>query len=253
MAQKTLPKLQTVNRLQALLASACAAAVFATVLTSLLAAPLANSESLKYYRVINDRGAIELKSAITPAEAKRGYAIVGLGGNVIKEVPAELSDEEYAVLSEGLKQRELAAKRKKEQRDYNESLLLRYSTVEDLESERKRKLAEFDVRVSILRSNMMSMKDQVERQQTRAANIERAGREVPTVIKNNISELEQKLAEAESSLNSMHFEKDSVKERYEQDINQFSTLMQRRGGTADSTDAETNTTIKNNTANSSKY
>lgn len=250
MAQKTFPKLQFANRLQALIAAASAAAVFSTVLTSLLAAPLANSQSLKYYRIINDRGAIELKSAITPEEAKRGYAIVGLGGNVIKEVPAELSDEEYAVLSEGLKQRELAAKREKEQRDYNESLLLRYSTVEDLESERKRKLAAFDVSVSILRSNMMSMKDQVERQQTRAANIERAGREVPTVIKNNISELEQKLAEAESSLNSMQVEKDSVNERYEQDVNQFSALMGQRSGTTGSSDADT--AKENNTESSSE-
>ena len=181
----------------------------------------------QYYRVINERGVTELKSSLSPAEAKRGYAIVTLGGHIIKEVPAELSDEEFAQLSDELKKRELIAQQEQEARDYNESLLLRYSTVNDLEAERQRKLSEFDVRISILRSNMMSLKDQVERQQSRAANIERTGREVPIFIGNNIAELEQKLKEADASLKSMDNEKDKVDQRYALDIERFGQLVKK--------------------------
>ena len=178
-----------------------------------------------FYRVINERGIVELKSSVTPAEVKRGYAIVTLGGHIIKEVPAELNDEEYALLSDELKARELKAQQENESREQNESLLLRYSSVDDLTAERNRKLAEFDVRISILRSNMMSLKNQVERQQSRAADIERTGREVPVVIRNNIEELEQKLNEANDSLKSMQEEQDTVAQRYELDIARFSQLM----------------------------
>ena len=188
---------------------------------------MSNGQALEYYRVVNDTGAIELKSSITPAEAKRGYAIVTLGGHIIKEVPAELSDEEYALLSDERKAQEDKAQQEKEAHEYNESLLLRYSTINDLNAERQRKLTEFDVRISILRSNMISLKDQVERQQSRAANIERTGREVPVVIQNNILELEQKLNEADASLKAMKNEKESVNQRYASDIARFSQLVEK--------------------------
>lgn len=174
---------------------------------------ISHSQEPAYYRVINERGTVELKSSVTPAEVKRGYAIVTLGGHIIKEVPAELNDEEYALLSDELKARELKTQQENDSREQNESLLLRYSSVEDLTAERNRKLAGFDVRISILRSNMMSLKDQVERQQSRAADIERTGREVPLVIRNNIEELEQKLNEANASLKSMQEEKDTVAQK----------------------------------------
>ena len=194
-------------------------------LATLVLTTASASAQSSYYRVVNDKGAIELKSAISPEEVKRGYAIVTLGGHVIKEVPAELSEEEYAILSDELKKRELKAQQEKEAQAYNESLLLRYSAVEDLEAERKRKLAEFDVRASILRSNMLSLKDQVERQQSRAADIERTGREVPKVIRENIVDLEQKLSDAENSLITMEEEKSAIDARYAFDIERFSTLM----------------------------
>ena len=194
-------------------------------ITSLLMASLAVAQTNTYYRVVNDNGNIELKSTLSAAEAKRGYAIVSLGGNVIKEVPAELTDEEYAKLSDELRLREQKEAEEKANREYNESLMLKYSNLDDIEAERSRKLAEFDVRVSILRSNMMSLKDQVERQQARAADIERGGREVPEVIRNNILELEEKLSEAEGSLITMQDERVVVEDRYAKDLERFTQLM----------------------------
>lgn len=190
---------------------------------------ISHGQEPTFYRVINERGTVELKSSVTPTEVKRGYAIVTLGGHIIKEVPAELNDEEYALRNDELKARELKTQQENDSREQNESLLLRYSSVDDLTAERNRKLAEFDVRISILRSNMMSLKDQVERQQSRAADIERTGRVVPIVIRNNIEELEQKLNEANASLKSMQEEKETVAHRYAVDITRFSQLMKQHG------------------------
>ena len=74
---------------------------------------------------------------------------------------------------------------------------------------------------------MMSLKDQIERQQSRAANIERTGRAVPTVIHNNIIELEQKLNDADASLKSMQIEKEGVDQRYTLDIKHFNQLIEK--------------------------
>ena len=188
------------------------------------------AQSQQYFRVTNENGIVELKSTITPEEAKRGYAIVTLGGHVIKEVAPQLSDE---ALDER-RLAELAAQREREKREqqqrYDENLLLKYSAIEDLEAEKRRKLGEFDVRLSILRSNMMSLKDQVERQQSRAADFERRGQKVPRVILQNIAEQEEKLRDAEASHASRLEEKQLVASRYEKDIARFKALDDFRTG-----------------------
>ncbi len=191
-----------------------------------------SAESQTYFRVTNDNGTVELKSTISPEEAKRGYAIVTLGGHVIEEVAPQLTDEaldeQRRAQLKALRERE---KREQQQR-YDENLLLKYSAIEDLEAEKKRKLSEFDVRLSILRSNMMSLKDQVERQQSRAADFERRGQEVPHVILQNIAEQEDKLRDAEASHASRLEEKQMVASRYDKDIARFKALVDYRQGNA---------------------
>ena len=88
--------------------------VLALFCSALMFIDFSYGQDRQYYRVINERGVTELKSSLSPAEAKRGYAIVTLGGHIIKEVPAELSDEEFAQLSDELKKRELIAQQEQE-------------------------------------------------------------------------------------------------------------------------------------------
>ena len=109
---------------------------------AMLIAPVVNSSptdadhhSKTFFRITNEQGGVELKANITPKEAKRGYSVVTLGGVVVKTVAAELSDEEYAQLSETIKTEHDERERLQKERLYYESLLLRYSAVMDLEAE----------------------------------------------------------------------------------------------------------------------
>lgn len=197
----------------------------AALLALALAAPA--SAERTYYRFKNADGVVVMKSKLTAQEAKEGYSIVNIHGQVIETVEPEMSAEAWASLSDERK-RELEAKEAaEEQRAYDESLLLRYSSVEDLEAEQRRKLAEFDVRISILRGNMASLKDQMDRQQAVAADMERQGRKIPSVIRGNIEDLQEKVRDAEQALASRRHEKDSVDQRYMHDVERFNWLVDR--------------------------
>ncbi|MGB5326223.1 MAG: hypothetical protein WBN40_12470 [Pseudomonadales bacterium] len=180
-----------------------------------------------FFRVINQQGVVELKATITPEEAKRGYSIVTLGGYVVKEVAPELTDEEYARLSAAQKEQRDAEERKLQEQLYDESLLLRYSSVVDLEAERERKLSEFDVRISILRNNLYSLKEKAVTQQTAAADLERRGVEVPEQLSENIADLEAEMKESEAAIVARIEEKRLVGEKYDADSARLSRLLQR--------------------------
>lgn len=202
--------------------------LLAFMVTGIVAGSLSfavHGQEQRFYRFTNKDGVVVMKSSITAEEAELGYSIVSVSGRVIETVAPMLSDEEYEKLSEERKQELEKERRADEEKAYNESLMLRYSTLEDLEAEKARKLAEFDVRISILRGNMASLKSQVERQQEVAANIERRGSEVPAVIQNNILDLQQKVRDAERSLISRQQEKVAVDKRYAEDAKKFEMLI----------------------------
>ncbi|MDB4453204.1 hypothetical protein N9145_03375, partial [bacterium] len=136
-----------------------------------------------------------------------------------------LSDEEYAQLSETIKTEHDERERLQKERLYDESLLLRYSAVMDLEAEQKRKLSEFDLRISILRSNLYSLKEKMLTQQALAANIERRGIVVPTKLNDNIADIEAEMKDAEISIAARTSEKALVDKQYDEDAKRLAALL----------------------------
>lgn len=182
-------------------------------------------EEALYYRYKDSSGTVVIKSSITPDEAKNGYSIITLSGRIVEEVEAEQTAEEYRRRAEEkrLEREAEEAKRLAEERDI--SLMLRYSTKNDLEAESKRRMSEFDIRISILRGNMLALKDRLEREQHRAANIERAGREVPDSLRTAIVELQQEVLDAEADIAQMQKEKKASADSFASDLERFNYLI----------------------------
>lgn len=182
------------------------------------------------YRVINESGNVELKATISAEEAKRGYKVVNDEGRVIEEVLPELSSEAYDALSLERKKALEEEERKKAELEYNESLLLRYSNIDDLNAEWRRKLQEFDIRISILLNNRAALREKMETQQKQAANLERQNLVVPDVIEKNITDLEREITETNREVEARRQEKEGINSRYERDAERLSLLLARKQG-----------------------
>lgn len=121
------------------------------------------------YRYTDDQGVIVLnRQGVPPEFIGRGYEVLNDQGRVIKVVPPAPSAEEM--------QRLLADKA----RANSDAQLLRlYSTPEDIDRARDRKLAELDGLIGVARSNLQVARLQQDNLQSQAADHERAGRAVP--------------------------------------------------------------------------
>ncbi|MFZ3202371.1 MAG: DUF4124 domain-containing protein [Pseudomonas sp.] len=121
------------------------------------------------YRYTDDQGVTVLgRQGVPPEFIGKGYEVLNDQGRVIKVVPPAPNAEEM--------QRLLADKA----RASSDAQLLRlYSTPEDIERARDRKLAELDGLIGVARSNLQSARLQQDNLQSQAADHERAGRAVP--------------------------------------------------------------------------
>ncbi|MDA7086995.1 DUF4124 domain-containing protein [Pseudomonas sp. SA3-5] len=121
------------------------------------------------YRYTDDQGVTVLgRQGVPPEFIGKGYEVLNDQGRVIKVIPPAPSAEEM--------QRLLADKA----RAKSDAQLLRlYSTPEDIDRARDRKLAELDGLIGVARSNLQSARLQQDNLQSQAAEHERAGRKVP--------------------------------------------------------------------------
>jgi hypothetical protein len=172
----------------------------------------------KLYRYTTDKGVIAVDDHVPPEFVKNGYEILSSDGRVLQSVPRQLTGEE------GARKRAADAETKRLQ-EWDKNLLLRYSSTDDIAAARDRAMHEIELRLSILRSNLTSVKAQVEHEQEKAADIERRGAAVPESIAVNIDKLKVEVAGIEEAIAERLKNKEVTQVSYQKDIERFKTLQ----------------------------
>ena len=186
--------------------------------------PLVSGADL--YRYTNDEGTVVIDHRIPPKYVARGYEVLNEKGVVVEVVPRELTPEERANRDAAERLAAEAAAEQERLREWDESLLLRYSTIEDIEAARERELRDLRIRVSILKSNKRSLKQQVETYQAQAADQERMGRAVDPSHLQAIEDLQGEIATTDRSIADREDEIAGVTASFQKDIDRFEQLLE---------------------------
>jgi hypothetical protein len=127
------------------------------------------------YRYKNDVGGTVVDWHVPAKFAGRGYEVLNSQGQVIEVVPRQLSEGELQNkdLVERLKQD--AEVERARLAEWDKFLLLRYSSVDDIDAARERGLRELKIRLSILASNQRVSGSRLESLLARVADTERRG------------------------------------------------------------------------------
>jgi hypothetical protein len=157
---------------------------FSLLLIALLPA-LAGASEL--YRYLNDKGVVVLDhQGVPPLYIGKGYDVLDGQGRLLRTIPPAPTAAERLRISQ-----------EKAQASSDNQLLRLYSSLEDVDRARERKLAELDGAIGSARSNLQSLRTQQANFQSQAAELERSGRVVPESLLVQISNLK---AEQESRL-----------------------------------------------------
>ncbi|MEM1152816.1 MAG: hypothetical protein AAGI44_01655 [Pseudomonadota bacterium] len=194
------------------------------LLLGLTLAPMALAGNM--YRYINEDGVTVVDYQVPSTYVGQGYEVLNEEGMVVRVVPRELTQEEKKAMNA---QEELEAAARAEERrlrEWDESLMLRYSTIEDIEAARERALRELRIRLSILKGNKRSLKQQVEAYQAQAADLERSGRQVDVARISAIEDIQSEIEATDRSIVDRELEIEDVSAAYQRDIERFHQLLE---------------------------
>lgn len=191
---------------------------------ALLLAPATIAANL--YRYTNDDGVTVVDYRVPANYIGKGYEVLNKDGVVVEVVPRELTEEEKSVLNAQQQLESDARAEERRLREWDESLMLRYSTVEDIEAAQDRALRDLRIRLSILKGNKRSLKQQVENYQAQAADLERSGRSVDVARISAIEDIQAEIAVTDRSINDRALEIEEVSAAYQRDIDRFQQLLE---------------------------
>jgi len=198
----------------------------ALLLAFLIVMSGASSHARDMYRYTNDQGNTVVDYKVPPEFASRGYEVLNEKGAVIEVVPRALTSEELANRDSAERLRDEALAEEKRLREWDESLLLRYSTIADIEAARDRSLSELRIRVSILKSNRRSLKQTVENLQAQAAEQERRGNSVDVEHLRAIEAAQTEIEITDRALADRDVEIGQVAADFQADIDRFEMLLE---------------------------
>lgn len=193
------------------------------ILSALVMVSAAHAEKLYRYR--NAEGNVVVDYRVPAEYVGSGYEVLNDEGVLLKVVPRELTEEEKLAEDAQRKLENEAQAELERLRKWDESLLLRYSTVVDIEAARERALDDLRIRMSILKGNRRSLKQKVENYQAEAAEIERLGRKVDEKRLQNIRELQREISATERAIKERQGDIEEVSASFAEDIERFEQLQ----------------------------
>ncbi len=188
------------------------------------------SWAAELYRYRDDNGVLVLDDSIPPKYAARGYTVLSPTGRVIRVVPRQLTPEEVAERDRQRAEEEAERRALAERYASDAELLRLYSSAEDLERARDRKLADIEALISTTRGNIQRLEIQKHNLEMRAAELERAGQEVSPELIDNMSAIDAQIREKESEIASRAREQDRVRQQFSEDLKRFRQLRSAASG-----------------------
>lgn len=182
-------------------------------------------EAKPLYRYRNAQGNVVVDYQVPVDLVAGGYEVLNDKGMVIKVVPRALTPEELKAKDAEIKREQQARAEQERLRKWDESLLLHYSTVADIEDAQRRAQGDLLIRMSILRGNRHSLKQTVENYQAQAADTERAGQSVDVERLRTIERLQKDIAATERDIEERQRELDALDASYQADIERFKMLQ----------------------------
>lgn len=183
-------------------------------LLAALALVVSTAANARMYRYTDERGRPVISNTVPQEASTRGYEILNDSGRVIETIAPAPTKEELAERAAANEKKRQAAL----QRKADEKLLRRFSHPDDAVRAMRRKLQELQSLSQLKQGNISVIVNQLDEEQSRAANMERSGREIPPKTLEKIDRLQSQIRDIEQEIAIQNAETSAVRDQFERDI-----------------------------------
>jgi len=174
-----------------------------------------SAQAVEYYRYLDDNGITVIsRQGVPPNYIGNGYDVLNERGRVIRTIPRAPTAAEREEMQEA-----------KKQALYDRHLLRLYSTPQDVDRARDRKLTEIEGLIALVRGNLHSVTSNKAQLLSKAANMERSGQKVPDDVLQGIDKYEKAETKYLKDIEQYTLQKTGVEQDFAQDKQRVMQLL----------------------------
>lgn len=168
-----------------------------------------------FYRYTNAKGVLVIDHKVPPELVHKGYEVINRNGEIIKTVEAYDPDD---VASRQLRQVD------EKQRREDLFMLRSYSTLEDLHSNRDRKIKALEGEIYGIKNTLRDFIDLLDAEKQKAANMQRSGRDISDATREHIQHIDSQLDEVKAALQLREAELETMRADFRRQEQRFVEL-----------------------------
>jgi len=195
-----------------------------TLTCALLISLASTATYAQMYRYIDDEGKPVITNSLPQEVVARGYQILNNQGRVIEEVPPAPTEEEIAERERQAAEEEQRKIQAEQQREQDRQLLRQYSTPDDTVRALQRSLREMFSLIRLKQGNITNLEGQLVEEESRAANLERSGRDVPDSIYDSMNRIKSQRADLRREIRDQLEEIESLRGRYRERVERMEAI-----------------------------
>lgn len=176
------------------------------------------------YRYQDSQGNPVITSTLPDEALKRGYKVLDSSGRVLKTVPPAPTQKELERKARQQAQESARAEARKKQQEKDSLLLRTYSGPDDAVRAMQRKMQELSSLIALKEGNLSLLQSQLQNEQEKAANAERAGKPVPANVMRKIQNLRDQIRALKGKIAAQQADIGKVKQGYLKKIKRLEKL-----------------------------
>ena len=176
------------------------------------------------FRWVDGNGRVHYSDQIPPSETSRAYTILNKEGVTVNNIEKVKTKEELAKEKTLKEQQEEQEQIAREKQNHDRILLNTYTKVSDLEYTRDRYIATLEGLIKVAQYKLTNLNSDLDKQNKTAADLEREGKVMPEVMRQDISNLQRQIDLQNKFILSQRAQQKEVKDKFAADIKRFKEL-----------------------------
>ncbi|MDN5870490.1 MAG: DUF4124 domain-containing protein [Nitrococcus sp.] len=194
----------------------------------------------QFYKWVDEQGRVHYSDSVPPRAAGQQREVKSQSGQTVQIVEAPPTRRQLAAKRRAHEAALQAEQRRRAQEEYDRTLLLTFSSVQEMQTARDERLRAIAAQMKLTQERNDKLQARLQAQRRKALHIERTGARDPTPVYSEIAQL-QRLIDANGTFIKRQLQQQQhIRRQFARDMARYRELMAARGKNATSRSASFN-------------
>lgn len=184
----------------------------------------------KLYKWVDSQGVTHYGSSVPPQYANQQLQVLNSQGVTVKTVEAAKTPEQLAAEKQKQVVTAKETKAQQEQHATDQMLLDTYTSVDDIEQDRKTRVKATDAQIKVTNSAIAGLESSLKGYKKRQATLTREHKPIPASLQKDLTSTQQQLTADRGLLNQQTQQKQAMEERFNGYVKRFQELAKNQNG-----------------------